>query len=96
MMILDQLWYGNLAPGERKIRPSGEYGKQFRIMEKYEEMVKAELSEAGKKAFEDFMDAGSTASDMSECDSFVTGFRMGVLMMLDVFCPESERGIDPL
>ena len=52
--------------------------------------MKAELSQAGLKALEDFADAERKVRVMSDCDSFMDGFRMGVLMMLDVLGREIQ------
>ncbi len=93
MLLLDKLWEGEISPGERRYRPGKEYGKHLQKMEKCENAIKAELSEQGKVAFEDFLSADSAISAMEGCDSFIAGFRMATLMMLDVFQP-SDRGKD--
>ncbi len=91
MLILDKLWRGDVAPGERRYRPNREYGKHFQKIEQCEGTIKAELSDAGKVAFADYADAVAEVKAMGECDNFIEGFRMGVMVMLDVFYPAESQ-----
>ncbi len=91
MLILEQFLYGNVSPGERRYHPREEYNKPFRVMEKCEEVLKAELSPAGWAAFKDYAETSSKAYGLEVSDSFIDGFRMGVLMMLDVLHPTQDK-----
>lgn len=91
MLFLHKLWKGDVAPGEQRYRPNREYGKQFHKMEQCEQAINAELSDAGKVAFADYADAVAEVKAMGECDNFIEGFRMGVMVMLDVFYPAESQ-----
>ena len=53
--------------------------------------MKEYLSEEDWKVFEQFADAEREASCLSDCDNFIDGFRMGVMIMLDVLLEPSVR-----
>ena len=88
MLILEEFWRGNICPGETKMRPRSEYTLCYKRIEKCEEALNAELSQEGKKALEEYMDAVASLHDLAECDRFMEGFRMGAKFMLDIFQPE--------
>lgn len=56
-----------------------------------EKYMKEHLSEEDWKVFEQFADAEQEASCLSDCDNFIDGFRMGVMIMLDVLLEPSVR-----
>lgn len=88
MLILEEFWRGNICPGETKMRPRSEYTLCYKRIGKCEEALNAELSQEGKKALEEYMDAVASLHDLAECDRFMEGFRMGAKFMLDIFQPE--------
>ncbi len=96
MLLLDQLWAGDVAPGEHPYRKPDEYRKLRQQAEQHKAAVEAELSEKGQEAFEQFVDAYLAMGSLSDRDSFVSGFRAGVLTMIDVFCPDAERRTNSL
>lgn len=92
MVILKDFWAGRIGPEGRRYHPREEYSKVFRIMERCEEAISAELSEAGLAAFEDFKQAEIESASLFECDSFIDGFRMGARFIMDVLLePATER-----
>ncbi len=88
MLILDELWFGQVAPAEQPCRPNSDYIPHLRRQEECEQRLKAELSEEGKQTLEAFRKAEAAIDTLGCSDSFAAGFRTGVLMMLDVFLPE--------
>lgn len=90
MLFLEEFWRGNISPGEKRYRPNSDYSKAFRTMERCEEYMKEHLSEEGWKLFEQFQDAEREVSCLSDCDNFIEGFRMGVMVMLDVLLPHNS------
>lgn len=53
-------------------------------MEHCDNTLKGHLSQTDYKIFREYADASLDASSAESCDSFVEGFRLGALMMLDV------------
>ncbi len=95
MLILDKLWFGQVAPAEQQYRPVSDFSPYLRKQEACERLMKAELTEEGKRALEEYLQAEGSIDIMGTSDSFAAGFRTGVLMMLDVFlsgsCPETRN-----
>ncbi len=96
MLLLHELWAGNIAPGERQYRKPVEYEKIRRKMEQYQHAVKQELSEKTVAVFDELLELYATVEDMSMCDSFISGFRTGALTMIDVLCPGVEKSTESL
>ena len=84
MYFLDRFWKGEIAPGEGRFHPNREHTKAMRTMERCDLNLKDRLSEVDYKTFREYADAARDASAAESCDSFVEGFRLGALMMLDV------------
>jgi hypothetical protein len=84
MKFLEKFWKGEIAPGEGRFHPNREHTKVVQTMERCDSILKSKLSEADYKTFREYADASLDASSAESCDSFVEGFRLGSLMMLDV------------
>lgn len=85
MLILDQLRQGNIHPFEEPQRPNSEYSAKYKEMERYDELIKAELSPQGLDALEKYLKLSDDINNMAGSDSFASGFRTAALMMIDVF-----------
>lgn len=84
MLILEQLWQGEIAPYERQSQEGSEYQNlSHRATELQLEVYKA-LSTEGKKAFDEYNDIELELTDISEQDSFIKGVRIGARMMIDI------------
>ena len=55
----------------------------FREMEKCENQLKEKLDAEGWKTFQQFTKAQMEASSLSDCDSFISGFRLGAKVIMD-------------
>ena len=84
MTILENLWYGNIAPYVRAVKHGSEYEKLVEAGNGYEDMFVSELSPDGKKAYSEFLKIEDSRVDISECDAFIKGFRLGMKIMLEV------------
>ena len=89
MLFLEEFWYGNSSPGEERCHPNSEYSKAFREMEKCENQLKEKLDAEGWKTFQQFTKAQMEASSLSDCDSFISGFRLGAKVIMDVLLTPS-------
>ena len=83
MYVLDKLWRGKLSPSE----PCCHYGSEYsnlssRLFDKRKQII-VELSEEGKKLFQEYQDLQEQMTAISEEDMFVNGFRTGVGLLLD-------------
>ena len=87
MVVLKDLWYGNIAPNERAMKDGGEYQKALRRATALADDFRKEMSKDAKRAFEEYENAQDDLCQIGECDAFVKGVRFGVQMMLDTLLP---------
>ena len=81
MTILENLYYGNIAPFERKITDGETIDKAIFL----EDKLKAELTEKQKALFEAFEKAESEVSCEEEVRAFTAGFKLGARLIREVF-----------
>ena len=84
MLVLEELWRGNITPAERFVRSGSEYkkiaGKLSDEMDRLMEMISPEA-----KVQKEIVDNLQTDLTMlSNEDIFIYAFRMGARLMLDV------------
>lgn len=92
MLILEKLWKGDVAPGERCHISKGEYSKSYAAMVDSEEYLRKHLTGEDLQQFQQFWDAELNLSRLSDFNSFAEGFRLGALLMLDVLgCGEAPK-----
>ena len=83
MYVLDKLWRGKLSPSEPCCHYGSEYSNLRDIWIHKGKLISAELSEDGKKLFQEYQDLQERLSAISEEDMFTNGFRIGVGLILD-------------
>ena len=92
MLILEKLWKGDVAPGERCHISKEEYSKSYAAMVDSEEYLRKHLTGEDLQQFQQFRDAELNLSRLSDFDNFAEGFRLGALLILDVFgCGEAPK-----
>ena len=91
MYVLDKLWRGELSPSEPCVRYGSEYSE---IRHKATELSKAivsDLSEEGKRMYQEYQELRERMAYISEEDMFVNGFRIGVGLLLDAVGPDNSQ-----
>ena len=83
MFVLDKLWRGKLSPNEQCCNYGSEYSQLHRKWLHSGKLISAELSEDGKRLFQEYQDLLVKLTAISEEDSFTNGFRIGVGLILD-------------
>ena len=84
MYILEELWNGNITPSERMIRTGSQYAQLQKQLVAAEEDFRKELSPDGKAAYDTFCRKQAELSEISECDCFIRGVRVGARLLLDI------------
>ena len=84
MYILDELWNGNITPSERVIRTGSQYAQLQKQLVAAEDDFRKELSLEGKAAYDTFCRKQAELSEISECDCFIRGVRIGARLLLDI------------
>ena len=87
MYVLEDLWYGNIAPSEREIKCGSRYQKETSKASSLAEQIRGELTEDAKKAFDNYTNAQNELCEIDERDAFIKGVRFGVQMMIDTLTP---------
>ena len=83
--IIEELYYGNIAPSEHSYRRTGEYAHILKIVARHEEKLTESLTEAQKETFEKFKDGTSELSSMTEVTAFTIGFKLGLRLTAEAF-----------
>ncbi|SDF70155.1 hypothetical protein SAMN04488542_11555 [Fontibacillus panacisegetis] len=86
--ILDELYRANLKPEERMVPTDPDYRPLNRKISELKEEVKKRLSESDFEVLEQIFDLTGESHSMLTNTAFVQGFRMGALVMVEVFCGE--------
>lgn len=92
MKILEELWCGNVTPGERSVEKGGHLWNLGRLILQNEEELVPLLSEKAKEVLEKLRDNQSELNDLNECEVFVCGFRLGAKIMLEVLDGSNKWG----
>ena len=86
--ILEELWYGNIAPNDGSGRMSAEARRLLKkVADSHDKLYEA-LSEEQKELLESFNDACADLSDTTEREIFVYAFRLGAKIALEVSNPD--------
>ena len=84
MLILEQLWKGEISPFERGVLENSEYQALSRRTAELQDLLYKELSTEGQAVFDEYNDKEEQLADISEQDAFLQGVRIGAKMILDV------------
>ncbi len=84
MYVLKDLYWGNISPAERSIRPGSGYKKAtIEICEQINLLLET-LTPEEKQRLETIDCLRNDMAAMAEEDAFIYGFRLGARMILDV------------
>lgn len=84
MKILEEMWFGNVKPSERKLPSNSEQYELVSLIVRHEEKLFPMLSEHAKEIYEKLREGRSELSSLVECEAFISGFRLGAMIMLEV------------
>lgn len=88
--VVEELYYGNLNPEEQIVPTDPEYRAMNRKITELIEKAKERFSESDFAALEEILDLNGESNSILASASFVQGFRMGALVMVEVFCGEGK------
>ena len=91
MKLLEDIYFGNLAPNEIEIEKGSEMDIQLkRIIHIQEELIIL-LSSDQNDLFEKLLCEQSKMNSLSECKAFESGVRLGVKLMTEVFADKEKQ-----
>ena len=84
MKILEELWYGRINPSQRT-QPDNKSASELteQIVEKEDELA-ALLSDEAKEILDQMRDGQLDLSVSNERKAFISGFRLGAKIMLEI------------
>jgi len=83
--ILEEFAYGNISPEPRFFKNNTHYGRTMKILSDSEEKLLSVLDGELKETLKKLTDAQAEISILSGVDRFMYGYRLGVLMTMEVF-----------
>ena len=84
MHILEELYLGEVRPGERSFKRNSQYGRALLVSADAADRLIAALNGEQKKLFDEFSDAQREVSVLTDCETFMVGFQTGAKIMIDV------------
>ena len=84
MHILEELYIGNVRPGERSFKRNSQYARALAELADAADELIAALSDEQRNLFDVFSDAQREVSVLTDAETFIYGFRAGAKIMLDV------------
>ena len=83
--VLEDLYYGNLSPCQRAVRPDGKVRKLMQKQSDLDTKLKNSFNEEQWEIFEQYLSVSADLLDTNCLDSFITGFRLGARFTHEIF-----------
>lgn len=83
--ILEEFSRRNISPEPRFFKPDSQYGRVLKTLSDSEEKLSSALSGELKETLELFIEAQAELNVLSCTERFIYGYRLGVLMTIDVY-----------
>ena len=93
MLILKDLYLGDVRPNERGFKRNSQYAKALDDLVKAGDALTDTLTEKQKEMFEDYMTAQREVNVLTDCETFIYSFRMAAKIILDVLTDGQMREI---
>ena len=93
MLILEDLYLGDVRPSERSFKRNSQYAKALDDLVKAGDALTDTLTEKQKEMFEDYMTAQREVNVLTDCETFINSFRLAAKIMIDVLTEGQMREI---
>ena len=84
MLILEDLYLGDVRPSERSFKRNSQYAKALDDLVKAGDALNDTLTEKQKGMFEDYMTAQREINVLTDCETFIYAFRLAAKIIIDV------------
>ncbi len=84
MYILDDMYWGNITPTEKTVKENSRYRKLQKQNGELEEMLRETLTQEQKNILKEQELLWGEMMSIMEEDMFISGFRLGARVILDV------------
>ena len=85
MKILDELWYGNIAPFEQSTSGDKRFAELLKLVNQDREELVGTLMDKQKETLEKYEETVNEMYSVTEREAFSYGFRLGVRLMTEAF-----------
>ena len=96
MNFIEELYYGNINPNEKKFCRDTQYEKAMETFCKGEKTLGEMLKGDTLKVFNNLMNASDEISACTSVENFKIGFILGVRMMVDCFKEDANSPLRDL
>lgn len=93
MLILEDLYLGDVRPSERSFKRNSQYAKALNEVVRAGDALTDTLTEKQKEKFEDYMTAQREVNVLTDCEAFICSFRLAAKIMIDVLTEGQMREI---
>lgn len=83
MNIIEELWYGNITPGEKDIKKGSVYAELLEYATRHEGELYKLLDDEGKERLDKLMGCMFEMHDISNREAFVQGFVLGFRISIE-------------
>ena len=83
--ILEEFARGNIPSELRTFKNDSHFGRTMKVLSDTEDRLLAALGDELTEVFKQFSAAQSEINPLSNIDRFIDGYRLGVLMTMEVF-----------
>ena len=84
MLILEDIYLGDVHPSERSFKRNSQYGKALDEVVRAGDALTDTLTEKQKELFEDYMTTQREVNVLTDCETFIYAFRLAAKIMIDV------------
>ena len=88
--ILEDFYFGNITPSVRKMTPNSNLRRAVNKVTRCENQLQEQLNEAEQALLTELISAQHEIDSITECESFILGFRLGVRIM--TACMDEDDG----
>ena len=91
MSILEELWYGNVHPGELNMKKHSPYKELLALMIRHQDDLLARLNDEEKEIFDKYADTANEMYSHTNLAAFISGFTLGAKTMVEVLTNDDEN-----
>ena len=93
MLILEDLYLGDIRPSERSFKRNSQYAKALADLVKAGDALTDTLTEKQKEMFEDYITAQREVNVLTDCEMFIYAFRLSAKIIIDVLMDGTMKEI---
>ena len=93
MLILEDLYLGDIRPIERSFKRNSQYAKALDDLVKAGDALTDTLTEKQKEMFEDYITAQREVNVLTDCETFIYAFRLSAKIIIDVLMDGTMKEI---